>query len=163
MDGCRVFCFILVLLIGRVSSGQLKIGGDPHQIHPYALLDLESTDKALLHPRLTTLQRNEAFTRSIPVGLLYYNTDLQRIEVWTSEQTWMPLAYLEENSLNVAWDSETFSLQIGNSPLLDLSALRPASPQQLSLVADQLTLDESQAIDLSIYRDDPQQLSLIDD
>ena len=153
----------MLFFFGRVSFGQLKIGGDPHQIHPYAVLDLESTNKGLLLPRLTTLERNQAFTQSIPAGLLYYNTDFQRLEVWTSEQTWMPLAYKEDTILDVIWDHEAFSLQIGSAIPVDLSGLQPAPPQQLSMEADQLVLEKGGTIDLSRYRSLPQELTIAGD
>ena len=40
--------FIIFFLENHLLNGQLKVGGDPHQIHPYALLELESKEKALI-------------------------------------------------------------------------------------------------------------------
>ena len=68
---CLTLC-ALCFCIGLQSHGQLKIGGDPYQIHPYALLELESSERALVLPRLSTAERDRSFTHSIPVGMVFF-------------------------------------------------------------------------------------------
>lgn len=66
-------CFILFLLIlcKAVSYGQIGLGtNSPAKT---AVLDLTSTSKGLLTPRMTTLQRNAI--ASPATGLMVYNTD----------------------------------------------------------------------------------------
>jgi hypothetical protein len=43
MDAQRLLFCALCFFIGVQSHCQLKIGGDPYRIHPYALLELESS------------------------------------------------------------------------------------------------------------------------
>lgn len=83
MDAQRLLFCALCFFIGVQSHCQLKIGGDPYRIHPYALLELESSERALLLPRLSTTERDRSFTAPIPVGMLLFNTDTQHLEVWT--------------------------------------------------------------------------------
>jgi len=80
MDAQRLLFCALCFFIGVQSHCQLKIGGDPYRIHPYALLELESSERALLLPRLSTTERDRSFTAPIPVGMLLFNTDTQQLE-----------------------------------------------------------------------------------
>jgi hypothetical protein len=74
--------FIIFFLENHLLNGQLKVGGDPHQIHPYALLELESKEKALLLPRMSEEERDASFTQDLPEGLLLFNTDSQQMELF---------------------------------------------------------------------------------
>ena len=56
-----------------ITTAQVKIGENPNTINDAALLELESSSKGFLPPRLTNDQRN-AITNP-PTGLLIYNTD----------------------------------------------------------------------------------------
>ena len=73
------FSFVLTLIIHAVQ-GQIKIGDNVESISPYAILELESVQKGLLIPRLTTQERNTYFGEDVPPGLLIYNTDTQKIQ-----------------------------------------------------------------------------------
>jgi hypothetical protein len=76
----------VILLIASVSfvvdtlQAQIKLGDNIDFISPYALLELESTEKGLLLPRLSTQQRNTFFGEDVPPGLLIFNTDSQKIQ-----------------------------------------------------------------------------------
>ena len=74
--------FIIFFLENHLLNVQLKVGGDPHQIHPYALLELESKEKALLLPRMSEEERDASFTQDLPEGLLLFNTDSQQMELF---------------------------------------------------------------------------------
>lgn len=148
----------VTLCITQMVFSQLKIGGDPYQIHPYALLDLESTDKVLLLPRMSEIEKERAFPANIPMGLMLYNTDIHRIEVYTPSEGWMPLSGFPVLNTEVKWDP--YLLEIGDAPPIDLSALQPRPFQQLRLNADRLELDHGGSVDLSDYKSVPQQLSL---
>ena len=69
MDAQRLLFCALCFFIGVQSHCQLTIGGDPYRIHPYALLELESPERALLLPRLSTIERDRSFTAPIPVAV----------------------------------------------------------------------------------------------
>ena len=72
-----LFTFTLVRL-----GAQVKIGDNPTDLSPYSILELESTDRALLIPRLTTTQRDTAFDQSAPAGLVIFNTTLQQFQYY---------------------------------------------------------------------------------
>ncbi|MGB5370949.1 MAG: hypothetical protein WBN18_11005 [Flavobacteriaceae bacterium] len=63
----------IVLFVSLAAFGQVKIGDNPQNIDPSAVLELESTTKTLIITRVTTAQM-EAIAPS--VGALVYNTDL---------------------------------------------------------------------------------------
>ncbi len=67
-------------MIIHAVQGQIKIGDNVESISPYAILELESVQKGLLIPRLTTQERNTYFGEDVPPGLLIYNTDTQKIQ-----------------------------------------------------------------------------------
>ncbi len=76
----RLLLLFLFLFTGLYTYGQVKIGENKTKISPYALLELESKDKALLVPRMTTAERDEAFSQESPEGLVIFNTDLGMIQ-----------------------------------------------------------------------------------
>ena len=86
------FGFVLILCC-NILHAQLKIGGDPYTIHPFAILELDSSEKGVLLPRMTTEQREQAFPSNIPEGLFLFNSDQQLLEVFTLSKGWQPLAF----------------------------------------------------------------------
>jgi hypothetical protein len=72
---------LLLLALGlfsQMANGQVKIGDNPTTINSSAVLEIESTNKGLLPPRMTTTQRN-AIT-SPAIGLMIHNTITNCIE-----------------------------------------------------------------------------------
>ena len=63
------------------SSGDLGVGNLPTSLDSSAILEVDSTTKGFLPPRVTTAQRNAISSPS--EGLVVYNTDTDRIEVKT--------------------------------------------------------------------------------
>ena len=77
-------CFTALCLLSLTDFyGQIKIGDHFTEISPYSLLELESTDSGLLLPRLTTAQRDKAFDKETPIGMLIYNTDQKRVQYYS--------------------------------------------------------------------------------
>jgi hypothetical protein len=77
------YVFLLIASLSFVVDtvqAQIKLGDNIDFILPYALLELESTEKGLLLPRLSTQQRNTFFGEDVPPGLLIFNTDSQKIQ-----------------------------------------------------------------------------------
>ncbi len=58
--------------ISIVAKAQVKIGNNPGTINPAALLELESSTKGLLLPRLTS--SNIAAMTNVPKGMLVFNS-----------------------------------------------------------------------------------------
>ena len=65
------FLVFIVLLLGFSLHAQVKIGNNPTSINSSALLEMESTSKGFLPPRMTTTQR-DAISNPIQ-GLEIYN------------------------------------------------------------------------------------------
>lgn len=81
----RKLYFYFFFLFGFISLAQVKIGDNPESINPYIILELESTDKAFLFPRMTSAQRDAAFDlNDAPAGLAIFNTTSNQLEVLNS-------------------------------------------------------------------------------
>ena len=81
----RKLYFYFFFLFGFISLAQVKIGDNPKSINPYIILELESTDKAFLFPRMTSAQRDAAFDlNDAPAGLAIFNTTSNQLEVLNS-------------------------------------------------------------------------------
>ena len=98
----RIYFLSLVFLILGGSLGlqaQIKIGDNPTQISPYALLELESSTQGLLIPLINSAERDAAFDANAPLGTLIYNTDTNQLQYLhllidpsarTETKTWEP-------------------------------------------------------------------------
>lgn len=71
---------IFALLIAKQGLGQVKIGDNPGTIETTSLLELESTTKVFLPPRMTTVQRVAISSPS--AGSLVYDTDLNCLSLY---------------------------------------------------------------------------------
>lgn len=73
--------FLILFLTSCFSIySQVKIGNNPSAIHPYSILELESTDKVLVISRMTTTQMNAISPLN---GALVYNTDENCVFMYT--------------------------------------------------------------------------------
>jgi uncharacterized protein (TIGR02145 family) len=88
------------LLNSNISFAQVSINSDNSDPDPSAMLDVKSTTKGLLIPRMTNSQRD--LVSSPVAGLIIYNTDSKRVEfyngtIWTSlsvsSSTTVPCGY----------------------------------------------------------------------
>ena len=115
----NIFHLTLVLLFLGGSlclQAQIKLGNNPTQISPYALLELESTNKGLVIPRMNSAQRDAAFDANAPEGTLIYNTDenqLQYLQLVVD-----PVARTESRSWEAATDGVSTSSAVGTMTLL---------------------------------------------
>lgn len=64
----------LIFCLCNELTAQVKIGDNPATINSSSLLELESTDKGILIPRLTEAQRTAIATPS--TGLLVFQSDV---------------------------------------------------------------------------------------
>ena len=71
---------LLVLFSSTLVNAQVKIGENIERIAPQALLELESTTKGLVIPRMTSAQRDAAFDQSTPVGTVIFNLDENKLQ-----------------------------------------------------------------------------------
>jgi hypothetical protein len=93
------FLFICCCISNASAQTVQKIGDTPFNLTPSAVLELESTNKGFLPPRMTALQRDGITTPA--VGLTIYNTTNNALEVntgttlvpvWSSVNNYLPLA-----------------------------------------------------------------------
>ena len=75
---CGIVLLLFLTLTNDVSA-QLKIGGDPTTIDDGSILELESTDKAFIPPRMTTEERDQIPTPL--TGAIIYNTTEECLQV----------------------------------------------------------------------------------
>jgi uncharacterized protein (TIGR02145 family) len=84
--------WLLVTLACNQTIAQVKVGDNPTSINSSAIFEMESTNKGILFPRLSTAQRGTI--TSPATGLLIYNTTTSSIEVNTgtpSTPVWQAL------------------------------------------------------------------------
>ena len=72
----------LLFIVSISVNAQAKLGDNPTDVNSNVLLELESSDKGLLIPRMSSAQRDNAFTSNIPNGLLIYNTTDDCLQVF---------------------------------------------------------------------------------
>ena len=83
--------FVAIVMIASCSlTAQVSINADGSSADPSAMLDVKSTTKGFLPPRMTTAERNAI---SNPVeGLLIYNIDFKTLEVYNGALWTSPVA-----------------------------------------------------------------------
>jgi hypothetical protein len=77
----KSFCTLLCALIAFSAAAQVSINSTGSGPDPKAMLDVSSTDKGFLPPRMTTAQR-DAISSPLPEGLIVYNTDSDCLNIW---------------------------------------------------------------------------------
>jgi len=81
---------IIALAITTSSNAQVGIGVSTANINPSAQLDVSSTNKGLLPPRMTTVQRNAIANPA--AGLLIYNLTTHTLEYYRQGEGWTSFA-----------------------------------------------------------------------
>ncbi|KGO91575.1 GEVED domain-containing protein [Flavobacterium subsaxonicum] len=81
----QLFLSLGVALVATAASAQVKIGANPTTINSTAELEIESTTKGFLPPRLTTAQRDAIVSPA--EGLTIYNTTTKCLN-WYDGLAW---------------------------------------------------------------------------
>ncbi len=104
----KIYIFILLasVLSQRSVLAQVAIHGDASQPDGSAMLDIKSTAKGLLIPRMTTVQRSAVVSPAD--GLMVYDTDTKGLWVYQGGIGWMQSAFGGGGGLSVP-DSVVFS------------------------------------------------------
>jgi len=94
---------IPILLLSMFAKAQVKIGNNPGTIDANSLLELESTNKGFLPPRvvLNSLSSVSPLTGTVPAGMLVFSTGGSLTDgyyYWDGTQ-WRPLATGELNTV----------------------------------------------------------------
>ena len=188
----KTFAQILFTLLFFFSTpclkAQIKMGDHPLQIDPHAIFEIESDSQGILISRMSLEDRERAFKKNVPNGLLIFNSTSNSFEFYDQEkQQWIPLqtkiprlklqdntlVLQEENSVDLSplldntdaqqlyLEGTTLKLENGGSINLD-SVFDEIQAQQLRLEGTILSLENGGAVDLSsLFEDkDEQQLSI---
>lgn len=107
-------CFFLLLFTISKVSAQLKIGNNPKEISPHALLELESHSKGLILPRMSSKQRDAAFDENTPEGTTIFNTDLQQVQYFSRQG----ISFTENIQSWIAVSNGDVLMQQPNNPRL---------------------------------------------
>ena len=81
---------LIILLAGKRATAQVGIGVSTANVNPSAQLDVSSTNKGLLPPRMTTVQRNAIANPA--AGLLIYNLTTHTLEYYRQGEGWTTFA-----------------------------------------------------------------------
>ena len=74
------FLCLSFLLGGGCLHAQIKVGDNVDNLSPYAILELESTNKGFIVPRMSSAQRDAAFDQETPIGTMIFNTDENKLQ-----------------------------------------------------------------------------------
>jgi len=98
------------ILWANNTYGQVKIGDNPSIVNPSAVLEIESINKGLLIPRMSTLQRD--IISSPVTGLIIFNTTTNRINYF-AHPYWYEITGIQLTSTSSALGSSYTSFSNG--------------------------------------------------
>ncbi|MGB5238940.1 MAG: hypothetical protein WBN59_15025, partial [Flavobacteriaceae bacterium] len=143
-------CFLSICL-GQMAFGQIKIGDNPQNLDPNSVLELESTNRVLVIPRITDAQMN-AIT---PLrGALIFNIDNQCVyffdgTIWLNLCETLGLTLTADPVINpqptivITQTDDNFNFEVGQirgTNIVDFS-ISAVDIQNNSLTADKLAPD----------------------
>ena len=105
----QFFVLAAFLVSSFFAKSQVKMGDNPTIISPGSLLELESTNKALTLPRMTTTQMD-----SIPSpinGMIVFNTDSNCIYLYKANNIWASIN--TSAASNSEWPYHSNNLSVG--------------------------------------------------
>jgi hypothetical protein len=108
----RVWLTVMSTVFFIGTKAQVKIGDNPNSYSPGSILELESTNKALTLPRLTTVQM-----QSIPSplsGMIIFNTDSNCIYLYKNNNVWASISVGGGGS-NTTWPYHSNNLSAGSN------------------------------------------------
>ncbi len=80
MKQAKLFLMAIAMMAGFSLSAQVAVNADGNAPNPSAMLDVKSTDKGFLPPRMTSAQRDAI---SAPAdGLIIFNTTTSRLNIY---------------------------------------------------------------------------------
>ena len=132
----RIFIvFILFGLAITEASAQVvqKIGSNSFTINPKAVLELESTTKGFLPPRMTTTQQTAISLGSNEKGLIVYVTDalLPGLQTWDGIK-WV--AYADTAAMALKADATALTAEVSRATAAEAAAVEAASNDAIAKV-----------------------------
>ncbi|MGB0376327.1 MAG: hypothetical protein ACPGC5_03940 [Flavobacteriaceae bacterium] len=166
---------LFLWVVGFCSIGcstayaQVKIGNNPTDLSPYAILELESETLSLLIPRMSLKQREQAFTAETPEGLIIYNTTTRTLEIFRgTDLGWEPILYHRDLPApqQLVLEGNQLTLRPAGGTIDFSSYLDNTDAQTLQIVEDSLSISGGNSIPLTQIREtntDRQELILAND
>jgi len=111
---CKIRFSIISVFIYQFCFGQIGMGTT--NPHPSSILDVESTTKGFLPPRMTTNQRNMINQGLFEEGLTIYNETENCINVWNNSD-WISLCGGDNNQSSSSISSQGYFLKADNPSL----------------------------------------------
>ena len=107
--------FIFALTLCHVALGQNPVGIGTQTPNPNAILDITSSSKGILLPRMTTVQRNAIPTTATENGLLVYDTDDHLFYYWL-DTSWVaiPNILADTDDQTISVSNDTLFIEDGN-------------------------------------------------
>jgi len=115
----------IALAISTIIKAQVGIGVSTADINPSALLDVTSTTKGFLPPRMTTSQRDSITTPE--TGLVIFNTTTNSLE-YKSSTEWVSLRTTTPNTADVILPYVLICTQQWMENNLDVTNYRNGDP-----------------------------------
>lgn len=109
MNNYKLIFTSLFFILTGISNAQVGIGNSTPAVS--SVLDITSTSKGFLAPRMTTIQRN--LIANPADGLLIYNTDELNLNAFTQAAGWKVLAS--------AFKSETIATPVTTTSTVDVT------------------------------------------
>jgi len=81
---------LFIVVVNLSSNAQVGIGVSTANVNPSAQLEVSSTTKGLLPPRMTTVQRNAIANPA--AGLIIYNLTTHALEYYRQGEGWTSFA-----------------------------------------------------------------------
>ena len=106
--------FILIAAVLLTASTYAQVGIGTTNPNTSAALDITSTTKGLLPPRMTTAER-DASIKSPTAGLLIYNTTTNALEIANSSSLWVNLSTGATTSVASGTTSSTAGIGVGTT------------------------------------------------
>ena len=100
-------------LLSTQNYAQIGIGTTTP--HTSAILDITSTNKGLLPPRMTTVERNQINSNNPSQGLMVYNTDDNCLQIYNNS-TWVDLCGNSNTGSTPSFNSQVTGTIGGNYP-----------------------------------------------
>ena len=106
----KIFILLFLAFFANNIKAQIGINATNTAPNPAAMLDIASSTKGLLIPRMTTTQKDAIPNK--PEGLMVYDTDLKQFSFWNST-TWQEIA--GGGAIPIGWQINGAHLESTNS------------------------------------------------
>ncbi len=146
-----VTLFVLAFLIQKANA-QIGINATNATPNASAMLDVSSTTKGILIPRMTTLQKDAIPNK--PEGLTVYDTDLKQFSYWTDSGAgfiWKNFGNTTSSGTGVGWQENGNHLENTNTGNVGIGVLNPTAKLALSGTAPNGTLAVSGSTNTSHF------------